>query len=170
YNALLKLDYQCSIRKYKEEELFKLFEDKRLTRWQKETIIDEIGSRLSSGLIVNYEGIWKFLYSIFLKDNKQYGEKILGILSSADFSKFNLSEERKSNLAEALINYSIGKEAHIQMHTISILAKLNNEISRAYIFTLSTGSTNKNIREHAKEVRDALEKRINTPDHTITSK
>lgn len=170
YDALLKLDYQCTIRKYKEEELYKLFDNNKITKWQKETIIDEIGSRLTSGLIINYENAWDFLYNSFLKHNKQYGEKIIGIFSSIDFAKLKISKQKKTQLAELLIKYSVGKEAYIQIHTITILSKINDELSRAYIFTLSTGSPNKNIREHAKEVLNELEKNNDITDNTITSK
>ncbi len=171
YDAILKLDYQCNIRKHSEDELIKFYEDKKTAKWQRETIIDEIGNRLNTNLVQNYDKVFNFLYSeCFLKQHRDYGDKVIGILSSSDFSRFRLSDRAKNEIPVTLAKYSLEREPHIQIHTISILAKIDNDISRSIIFTLSTGSTNRNVREHAKEVLSELKKRNSDSDNIVTAK
>ncbi len=169
-DAITKLDYQCTIRKYNEDELLKIFDSKKSLRWQRETIIDELGGRIASGKITDYKKIYRFLFDNFTNNNKEYRDKIIGIFSSVDISRFGLNDEEKSILASKLIKYSIGREVYIQIHTISILSKINNYISRSYIFALSTGSDKKSVRDHAREVFNEIEHRNNLTDNTITSK
>lgn len=169
-DALLKLDYQCTIRKKKEGDLFSIFYDKKTAVWQCETVLEEIANRISSDDIRDRQAVWKFLLQAFTSRKKECGEKIIGIMSSMDISKFYLSENQKDLLSKELIRYCIGKETYIQIHVITILSKLNNDIAKSFIFTLSTGSTNKTVQNHAKEALNEIERRNISPTHTITSK
>lgn len=171
HDSIQKLDYQCKIRKYNESELTRLFMDKKTTKWQKEAIIEEAGNRLNNSSIKGKDNIFNFLYSLcFLKFSKEYGDKIIGIFSSTDFSKLNLNEDRKNEISSVLTKYSLDKEPHIQIHTITILGKIGNDLARAIIFTFSTGSQNKNVRDHAKEVLNELQKKGDYLNNIITSK
>ncbi|MCX7944938.1 MAG: hypothetical protein N2746_10570 [Deltaproteobacteria bacterium] len=170
HDAFVKLDYQCKIRKFKEEKLFKAFESKKTIRWMREAILDEINNRLNSNSIQDNETAFNFLYNCFLKQPREFGDKIIGILSSYDFSKIKLDERTKDQISLKLARYCLEREPHIQIHTINILGKIDTEIARSIIFTLSTGSVNRSVREHAKEVLSELEKRNNITNNIFTSK
>ncbi len=170
YDSLLKIDYQCTIRKREEQNLFKIFADKKTSKWQRETIIDEISNRLTTNNVKDIQSVYNFLFQTFTTKKSDFGEKIIGILSSTDISRFNLNDTQKELLTKELIRYSLGKEAHIQIHVITILSKLKNDIAKSYIFTLSTGSTIKSVQSHAKEVLNELNKNNTNTNHTITSK
>lgn len=170
-NAIQRLDYQCTIKKYTEDELIKKFDSPRLSKWEKETILSELGERVNTATAKDYKKLFDFLYKkCFLSNPKEFGDKIIGILSSADISKFGLTEEEKDSIATRIARYSLSREPYIQIHTISILGKIGSQVAQSILFTLSTGSTNRSVREHAKEVLSELEKKSSNPDHIVISK
>jgi len=170
YDALLKLDYQCSLRRVEEKRLVERFNDRKTPLWQKEAIIDEIGNRINTNRLENREAMFKFLVDNFSPKRREIGDKILGILSSTDINKFSLSDNQKDILSNELVRYSIGRETHIMIHTITLLSKIGNTSAKAFIFALSTGSPNKDVRNYAKEIYDEINKRDTINSTPITSK
>jgi len=170
YDALLKLDYQCSIRKLEEAYLLQRFNEKKTPPWQRESIIDEIGNRINSNRITDRDSIFQFLINNFSPKKRDIGDKILGILSSMDIDRFKLSDDQKERLVNEVVRYSIGRENHILIHAINILGKIDNLSARSFIFALSTGSNNNEIRNYAREVYNELNKRDPVNIAPITSK
>jgi len=170
YDALLKLDYQCSIRKLEEAYLLQRFNEKKTPPWQREAIIDEIGNRINSNRITDRDSIFQFLINNFSPKKRDIGDKILGILSSMDIGRFKLSDDQKERLVNEVVRYSIGRENHILIHAINILGKIDNLSARSFIFALSTGSNNNEIRNYAREVYNELNKRDPVNIAPITSK
>ncbi|MCX7959696.1 MAG: hypothetical protein N3B13_11680, partial [Deltaproteobacteria bacterium] len=48
YDAIVRLDYQCKIRRYTEDELINMYFEKKTSGWKKSTIIDEMSTRITT--------------------------------------------------------------------------------------------------------------------------